>query len=147
MERLIFPSFSFKTKVIDGKTTIFDIIRKKYIVITPEEIVRQHIIHYLIDHMKYPKSLMAVEDGLKVNKMQKRSDVVVYDKSGNIFLAVECKSTKVKLTQSSMDQLSIYNQHYKSQYLALTNGVQMYVCKMDYGNKQAEFIDGFPEYA
>ena len=144
MDKLIFPPFEYKTKKIGDKTSIFDIIRKKYIVITPEEIVRQHLIHFLINQMNYPKTLITVEDGLKVNRLQKRSDVVVYNKMGNIFMVVECKSTKVKLSQSSMDQLSIYNQYYKSKFLALTNGIQLYICKMDYHNKNAEFLDNFP---
>ena len=144
MDKLIFPPFEYKTKKVGDKTSIFDIIRKKYIVITPEEIVRQHLIHFLINQMNYPKTLIAVEDGLKVNRLQKRSDVVVYNKMGNIFMVVECKSTKVKLSQSSMDQLSIYNQYYKSEYLALTNGIQLYICKMDYQSKRAQFLDDFP---
>lgn len=146
MDKLIFPPFEYKTRKFEGKTSIFDIIRKKYIVITPEEIVRQHLIHFLINQMKYPKTLIAVEDGLKVNRMQKRSDVVVYDKVGNVFLAVECKSTKVKLSQYTMDQLSIYNQRYKSKFLAVTNGIQLYICKIDYRNKQAVFMDKFPAF-
>jgi len=147
MNDLIFPSFDFRRKYIDGKTTIFDIIRKKYIVLTPEEWIRQHLVHFLMNHMKYPKSLITVEDGMKVNKMAKRSDVVIYNRDGSIFLVAECKSAKVKITQKSMDQLSAYNQHYKANYLALTNGLEVYVCKMDYQRKKATFINGFPEFS
>ena len=146
MDELIFPPFESRIKKINEKTVIFDVIRKKFIVVTPEEWVRQHLIHYLINQMKYPKSLILVEDGMKVNKMIKRSDVVIYNRSGEIFLAVECKSTRVKLTQKSMDQLSVYNQHYKANYLVLTNGLQLYVCKMDYTRGNSEFIDQFPEF-
>lgn len=146
-DHLIFPPFDIKIKKIDGKTTIFDIIRKKYIVLAPEEWVRQHLIHFLINNLKYPKSLISVEDGMNVNKMQKRSDVVVYDRNGALFLVVECKSAKVKLTQKSMDQLSSYNQYYKATYLALTNGLQLFVCRVDYTNKSIEFIDQFPQFA
>lgn len=146
MSKLIFPPFEYKTKQIDGKTAIFDIIRKKYIIVTPEELVRQHLVHYLINQMKYPKSLISVEDGMKVNKMIKRSDLVVYNQSGHIFLAIECKSAKVKLTQKSMDQLSVYNQHYKASFLALTNGLDVYICKIDYDNKKIDFLDNFPKF-
>ena len=146
MDELIFPPFESRIKKINGKTVIFDVIRKKFIVVTPEEWVRQHLIHYLINQMKYPKSLILVEDGMKVNKMIKRSDVVIYNRSGEIFLAVECKSTRVKLTQKSMDQLSVYNQHYKAKYLVLTNGLQLYICKMDYTKGKSEFINQFPEF-
>ncbi len=142
----MFPPFEFRVKKTNGKHAIFDIIRKKYIVLTPEEWVRQHLIHYLINQLNYPKSLISVEDGMKVNKMIKRSDVVVYNRNGEIFLVVECKSTKIKLTQKSMDQLSIYNQHYKSDYIALTNGLKVFVCQIDYKNKKPLFINHFPEF-
>ena len=146
MNELIFPPFEYRLSHINGKKSIFDIIRKKYIILTPEEIIRQHLVHYLINIKKYPRSLISVEDGMKVNRMMKRSDVVIYDQNGEVFLAVECKSTSVKLTQKSMDQLSIYNQHYKARYLALTNGLEIYVCKIDYETKKATFINGFPDF-
>ena len=88
MSNLIFPSFESRIKKIHGKTAIFDIIRKKYIILTPEESVRQHLVHYLINSLNYPKSLISVEDGMKVNKMNKRSDVVVYDKNKNVVARV-----------------------------------------------------------
>lgn len=146
MNELIFPPFEYRIKLINGKKSIFDIIRKKFIVITPEEYVRQHLVHYLINYKKYPKSLISVEDGMKVNRMIKRSDVVVYSRDGDIFLAIECKSTKVKLTQKSMDQLSVYNQHYKARYLAITNGLEKHVCEINYESKKANFITHFPEF-
>lgn len=146
MNNLIFPTFDYKIKHIEGKANIFDIIRKKYIVITPEEWIRQHLIHFLINQMNYPRSLIKVEDGMKLNKMSKRSDLVIYDRKGNIFLVVECKSAKVRITQKSMDQLSNYNQNYKANYLALTNGLVLFVCQMDYKNKTATFIEDFPKF-
>lgn len=146
MDKLIFPPFDFRIKKINGKNSIFDIIRKKYIFLTPEEWIRQHLIHFLINQMKYPKSLFSVEDGMKVNKMIKRSDVVIYNRSGEIFLVIECKSAKVKLNQKTMNQLSVYNQHYKANYLALTNGLQVYICKMDYNSKNFEFLNQFPDF-
>ena len=143
---LIFPPFKYRTKKVDGKTAIFDILRKKFIILTPEEIVRQHLIHFLINKLNYPKSLISVEDGLRFNKMSKRSDVVVYDRKGGVFMVIECKSTKVKLTQQSMDQLSIYNQHYKASNLALTNGIELFVCQIDYDLKKVNFLKEFPLY-
>lgn len=146
MDKLIFPPFECRTTTQDGKTSIFDIIRRKYIVLTPEEWVRQHLIHFLINQMKYPKSLISIEDGLKVNKMVKRSDVITYNQKGETFLLVECKSSKVKLTQKSMDQVSNYNQNYKAKFLAITNGLDIYVCKMDYIQKKAVFLTEFPVF-
>ncbi len=144
MEELVFPPFNYKLRKENGKVAIFDIIRKKYIILAPEEWVRQHLIHFFINQLNYPKSLISVEDGLKVNKMKKRSDVLVYDRQGKIFMVVECKSAKVKLNQNAMIQLSTYNQKYNSEYIALTNGLQVYVCKMDYENKMVDYLEQFP---
>lgn len=146
MENLIFPSVDFRVSKEAGKTAIFDIIRRKFIVLTPEEWVRQHLVHFMIDHLKYPKSLINVEDGLRVNKMQKRSDIVIHDRQGNIFMIVECKSFKIKLKQEAMDQLSNYNQRYQAAYLALTNGKELFLCQMDYESKSAQFISEFPDF-
>ena len=146
MEELIFPKFEYKIRKDKGKVAIFDIIRKKYIFLTPEEWVRQHLVHYFIYQLNYPKSMISVEDGLKVNKMQKRSDIIIHNRDGKVFMVVECKSAKIKLNQNSMIQLSTYNQKYNAAYIALTNGLQVYVCKMNYENRSAETIDQFPEF-
>ena len=146
MEELIFPKFEYKTRNDKGKVAIFDIIRKKYIFLTPEEWVRQHLIHYFIYQLKYPKSMISVEDGLKVNKMQKRSDIIIHSRDGKVFMVVECKSAKIKLNQNSMIQLSTYNQKYNATYIALTNGLKVYVCKINYKDKIAENIDQFPKF-
>ena len=146
MEKLVFPPFEYKLGNQQGKVSIFDIIRKKHIILTPEEWVRQHLVHFLINQLNYPKSLISVEDGLKVNKMQKRSDIIIYNRHGKVFMVVECKSAKIKLGQNSMIQLSTYNQKYNAEYLALTNGLQIYVCRMDYENKTSDYIDQFPVF-
>jgi hypothetical protein len=146
VDNLIFPLVDFRVSKEAGKTAVFDIIRRKFIVLTPEEWVRQHLVHYMIDHLKYPKALINVEDGLRVNKMQKRSDVVIHNRRGSIFMIAECKSFKIKLKQGAMDQLSNYNQRYKAAYLALTNGRELFLCQMDYERKSAQFISEFPEF-
>ncbi len=146
MDQLVFPAFDYRINEKNNKTYIFDIIRKKNIVITPEEWVRQHLVHFLINHMNYPKSLISIEDGLKVNRMQKRSDIVVYQRNGSVFMVIECKSYRVKLDQKVMDQLSNYNQKYKAKYLAITNGKQVFICKMDYLKKSSQFINEFPDF-
>ena len=146
MEELVFPPFNYKLRKENGKVAIFDIIRKKYIILAPEEWVRQHLIHYFINQLNYPKSLISVEDGLKVNKMKKRSDVLVYNRRGKVFMVVECKSAKVPLNQNAMIQLSTYNQKYNADYIALTNGLQIYVCKIDYENKKSDYLDQFPPF-
>ena len=146
MEKLVFPPFEYKLGNQQGKVSIFDIIRKKHIILTPEEWVRQHLVHFFINQLNYPKSLISVEDGLKVNKMQKRSDIIIYNRLGKVFMVVECKSAKIKLNQNSMIQLSTYNQKYNAEYIALTNGLQIYVCRMDYENKTSNYIDQFPVF-
>ena len=146
MEKLVFPPFEYNLGNQQGKVSIFDIIRKKHIILTPEEWVRQHLVHFFINQLNYPKSLISVEDGLKVNKMQKRSDIIIYNRLGKVFMVVECKSAKIKLSQNSMIQLSTYNQKYNAEYLALTNGLQIYVCRMDYENKTSDYIDQFPVF-
>lgn len=146
MDKLIFPPFNYRIKQQDDKTYVFDIIRRKHIVLTPEEWVRQHLVHFMIDQLHYPKALISVEDGLKVNKMQKRSDIVVYNRQGKVFMIVECKSYKIKLTQNAMDQLSAYNQNYRADHLAITNGKDLFLCKMDYEQQASQFITEFPEF-
>jgi hypothetical protein len=146
MEELIFPAFDYQIKESDGKTSIFDIIRRKNVIITPEEWVRQHLVHFLVEQLEYPRALIKVEDGLRLNKMQKRSDVIVYDRNGRVFMIVECKSYKIQIKQSAMDQLSAYNQKHRAAYLVLTNGRKNVICRMDYENRKADFLSGFPKY-
>ena len=101
MHQLNLPSFDYKLKKADGKVWIFDVIRKKYIVLTPEEWVRQHFIHYLLHELKYPRSLVKIEGGLSYNTLSKRSDIVVFDRDGRPWMLVECKSPEFKLSEKS----------------------------------------------
>lgn len=103
MKQLQFPNYSFRFKNSENKVAIFDEIRKKFIIITPEEWVRQHVIQFLLQDKKYPKSHINVEKLLKVNNLTKRYDVVVYKPDGNINVLVECKAPEVKITQSTFD--------------------------------------------
>ena len=145
MLKLNLPEFQCNIRKNEGKIEIFDIIRKKYVILQPEEWVRQHIIHYLIDHLNYPKSLIKVESGLNYNQLSKRTDVVAYNSDGTSQLLVECKSFKVKINQVALDQLSVYNVKLKSKYLLLTNGINHFCCELcEHGNYQ--FIDTIPIY-
>jgi hypothetical protein len=146
MNDLIFPHVELATSSEHGKTVVFDILRKKNIVLTPEEWVRQHLVHYLIHMRAYPKSLIALEDGLRYAGMKKRSDVVVYDRAGDVFMLVECKSPRVKIRQKSMEQLSLYNQQYKAKYIVLTNGLSLLVYQMDYATRQFNLQQDIPDY-
>ncbi len=132
-EALSFPKFEFKIQEEedDGKLIIFDSLRKKFLVLTPEEWVRQHIIQVLIQNYDYPRSLFAMEKGVKYNTMSKRFDVLVYDREGNPFLLIECKAPDIKLSQKTVEQVCIYNKTIQAPYLGITNGKQHVFLKFD----------------
>ncbi|MCC5929886.1 MAG: type I restriction enzyme HsdR N-terminal domain-containing protein [Cyclobacteriaceae bacterium] len=132
------PDASLRFENREGKPFVFDIIRKKYVALQPEEWVRQHLIHYLIDHRAYPKSMLRIEGGMHYNKLQKRTDLLVYDRNLRPFLLLECKAPDVKLSNKSIEQLSVYNQNYQARYLALSNGLDHKIFEMDY--KQRKFM-------
>ena len=146
MYKLNLPTFDFKLSSKDLKNFIFDIIRKKHYVLTPEEWVRQNLIHYLVLNLNYPKSLIKVEAKLKYNNLTKRADILVYDNNFAIKLLVECKSYKIKLNKSAFDQASVYNKIFKSEYLMVSNGINHFCCKYDWKNKKIIYIDSFPKY-
>ena len=146
MQKLNFPTYSFRFKNSENKVAIFDEIRKKFVQLTPEEWVRQHTVRFLIDVKKYPKSLINVEKILKINGMSKRYDVVVFNSDGSIHILVECKSTDVKITQMVFDQIARYNSTLKSNYLMITNGLNHYFCKMDFNTEQYLFLETIPDY-
>lgn len=144
MRDLNFPKFQFRFKSSENKLFIFDEIRKKYVMLTPEEWVRQHVVHFLINVKKYPKSYINVEKIVKLNDMNKRYDVVVFDPKGNIFLLVECKEPQVEITQGVFDQIARYNSSLNAQLLMVTNGLNHYYCKLDYENKEYQFLADLP---
>jgi len=146
MERLNLPTYSFNIKFKEQRKYIFDLIRKKYVLLTPEEWVRQNFLKYLVEEKKYPASLIAVEKEFKLNKLSKRSDVVVYNRLGQPFLIVECKATTVKIDQKVFDQIARYNMKLNVEYLVVTNGLEHYCCKIDLENQNYCFLKDFPEF-
>jgi hypothetical protein len=146
MKQLQFPTYSFRFKNSENKVAIFDEIRKKFIIVTPEEWVRQHVVQFLLQDKKYPKSHINVEKLLKINGLNKRYDVVVYKPDGNITILIECKAPGVKISQSTFDQIARYNMTLKAEYLMVTNGLNHYFCKMDYQNEKYDFLKDLPEY-
>ncbi|MBA5793271.1 type I restriction enzyme HsdR N-terminal domain-containing protein [Flavobacterium sp. xlx-214] len=144
MRDLNFPKFQFRFKNSENKLFIFDDIRKKYVYLTPEEWVRQHVVHYLILVKGYPKSYINVEKVVKINNMNKRYDVVVFNPKGEIFLLVECKEPNVPITQKVFDQIARYNSNLNAQFLMVTNGLNHYYCKLDYENKNYQFLTDLP---
>ncbi|RSK40295.1 type I restriction enzyme HsdR N-terminal domain-containing protein [Mangrovimonas spongiae] len=147
MQRLNFPTYSFRFKNSENKASIFDVIRKKFVILQPEEWVRQHCVHYLIEEKHYPKSLINVEKELSVNSLKKRYDIVVFNPDGSIHLVVECKAPKINITQDTFDQIARYNLTLNASYLMVTNGLNHYYCQMDFDNERYNFLRDIPEYS
>lgn len=146
MQQLNFPSFNFRFKNSENKVAIFDEIRKKFIILTPEEWVRQHVVRFLLEEKKYPKSYINVEKLLKINDLKKRYDIVVYNPDGSIFILVECKAPEIKISQNTFDQIARYNLTLKAQFLMVTNGHNHYFCQMDFENEKYQFLRELPDY-
>ncbi|WP_299126877.1 type I restriction enzyme HsdR N-terminal domain-containing protein [uncultured Winogradskyella sp.] len=147
MQKLNFPKFEYRFKSTENKVSIFDVIRKKFIILQPEEWVRQHCVHFLIEHKKYPKSLINVEKELAINDLKKRYDVVVFNPDGSIFIIVECKSYDVAISQNTFDQIARYNLALNANYLMVTNGINHYYCQMDKINQRYIFLKDIPQYS
>lgn len=141
-----FPTYSFRFKNSENKVSIFDEIRKKFIVLTPEEWVRQHVIQYLLQDRNYPKSYINVEKLIKVNGLSKRYDGIVFKPNGEIFLLIECKAPEVPISQDTFDQIARYNLELKAQYLMVTNGLNHYFCQMDFENEKYVFLKELPDF-
>lgn len=146
MQKLNFPSYSFRFKINQNKVAVFDNLRKKFIILTPEEWVRQHTVKFLEKEKNYPLSLINVEKQLKIAGLTKRYDVVVFEPEGNIHIIVECKAPKIKITQDTFDQIARYNLSLKANYLMVTNGLEHYFCQMDYEKQTYIFLTELPEY-
>jgi hypothetical protein len=144
--KLNLPPFTPKVQKTDGKSTIFDVIRKKYVALTPEEWVRQHLINYFINHLGYPRSLISVESGLQYNQLAKRTDVVVYSREGSPLLLAECKSFKVSLSDRVFEQSAIYNSSLRAPYLLISNGLVHYCCYLDHQKSTYTFLGEVPAY-
>ncbi len=146
MQKLNFSDYTFRFKNSENKVSVFDEIRKKFIVLTPEEWVRIHVVQYLIQEKNYPKSLINVEKLIKINTISKRYDIVVYQPNGEIFLLIECKKPDVSINQLVFDQIARYNLTLKAKYLMVTNGLNHYFCQMDFEQEQYVFLKDIPDY-
>ncbi len=144
--KLNLPEYQLTYQTNEKGITVFDIIRKKYILMTPEEHVRQQFIHYLIQEKQYPKGLLGVEKQLKIYDTTKRTDIVLYDKQGNVSIIVECKAPEVKVSQDAFDQIARYNMNFKAQYLIVTNGLNHFCCKPNYNDNSYVFLKDIPDY-
>ncbi len=147
MQPLNFPKFEFRFKSTENQLHIFDIIRKKFVRLHPEEWVRQHVIHYLIFIKKYPKQYINVEKQLIVDGLRKRYDVIVFDATGKIQVLVECKAPLIAVDQATFDQIAIYNRKAGANYMMVTNGLQHFFCQMDQVGEKYIFLPEIPDFS
>ncbi len=146
MDALNLPSFEHKITKSGANYLIFDLIRRKYVVLTPEEWVRQHFVHYLINTLSYPKSRISIERGANYNSLQKRSDLCVYNQEGKPHLLVECKAAHIPITQAVVKQVSVYNQTLQAPFLVITNGMQHFCWQVDFETRQFQPLEEIPPF-
>ncbi len=146
MQQLDFPKYHFRFKSNENKISIFDEIRKKFVILTPEEWVRQHVVQFLICEKHFPKGHINVEKELLLNQTKKRYDIVIYNTDGSIFLVVECKAPQIVISQDTFDQIARYNLSLNATFLMVTNGLYHYYCQLDYENKRYRFLEEIPQY-
>lgn len=145
LARLNFPTYQFKFKYKENKAYIFCELRKKFLVLTPEEWVRQNCIKFLMIEKNYKSTSLNVEKSFTINQLEKRYDIVSFAKDASIDLVVECKAPSVKIQQSTFDQIARYNLVLKADYLMLTNGIEHYFCQMDHEHQTYHFLRDLPE--
>lgn len=146
MYELNLPPYEIQIGEKDGKRTIFDMLRRKYVALTPEEWVRQHFVHYMIECKGYPKGLMGNEIELKIGSKRLRCDTVLYSRNLKPRMIVEYKAPAIQIQQKTFNQISAYNLLLRVDYLVVSNGLQHYCCQMDYANQRYSFLHEFPDY-
>ena len=146
MKRLNLPTYSFNIKLIEQSKYIFDFIRKKFVILTPEEWVRQNFLRFLVDEKKYPASLIIVEKEFKLNALSKRSDAVVYNRAGNPIVIIEFKASEVKINQKVFDQIVRYNIKLNVEYLIVSNGIEHYCCRINKEDSSYFFLKEIPDF-
>lgn len=146
MKPLNFPSYQLRFKEEDDKTWLFCHIRRKYMVSGPEEIVRQHLIHFLIEERAVPRSLISLEKQLIYNERKRRTDLVVYDKKARPILLAECKAPEIAISQDTFEQVSRYNMVLGVPILVVTNGLRHFVCRINLEEGSYAFISDIPTF-
>ena len=147
MLQLNLPEYNFRIKKLDDKLFIFDTQRKRYVSLTPEEWVRQHFIRFLIEVKGYPAAYLAIEKQLSMNGMKKRCDAILYNEHSLPVLIIELKAPTVAITQSTFDQVAVYNAKLKVDFFMISNGIEHYCCKVDTNNSRYEFFAELPDYS
>ena len=147
MQTLNLPSYPLKIINRSGKPHVFDVFRKRYVKLTPEEWVRQNFLWWMRNEKEYPASLIAVEASLTYNRMVRRADAIVYGRSAFPLMIIECKAPAVKITGDVFDQIARYNFSFGVEYLVVTNGMEHYCCRKDAGSQGWTFLESVPAYA
>lgn len=147
MQPLNFPSYTFRVKNSENRTLIFDSIRKKFVVLTPEEWVRQHVVQFLLKDKNYPLSHINVEKQIKWNGLVKRYDVVVFNPNGELHILVECKAPAIAISQSTFDQIAQYNIKLNANYLMVTNGLSHFYCQTHPEAEKYKFMQEIPDFS
>lgn len=143
---LNFPEFEFKIQESEGKLSIFDSLRKKYLILTPEEWVRQHMISFLVLHRNYPKGLFSLEKEVIYNSLQKRFDILILDRAGSPFLLIECKAPEVSLSKKTVEQVAVYNKTLGASFMGISNGRQHLFLKYNPEVKNYDQISDLPQF-
>ncbi len=147
MQRLNLPTYSFNIKSLDKGEQIFDICRKKWVALTPEEWVRQHLLHYFTTELNYPAGLVAIELSIRINGLNRRCDMVVFNRRGTPVMIAECKAPEVKLEQKTFDQVARYNLGFQVPYLLISNGMKHFCALLNQSEGDYRFLDSFPDYS
>jgi type I site-specific restriction endonuclease len=147
LSTLSFPNYSFRLRNEGSIVEIFDEIRKKWIALTPEEWVRQHLVKFLVEDRKFPAALISIERLVKVNGLPQRTDVVVYDRNGRSLVVCECKAPEIPINQSVFDQAARYNASIRAPYLLISNGMGHYFCKIDHMESAFVFLKEIPTFS
>jgi len=146
MQQLNFPHFTFKVRIVNNRQEIYDPVRHKFVALTPEEWVRQHLISFLVQVKGFPLPVIGVEKQLMLNKMPKRFDLVIFNRNGSPLILAECKAPGVEISEKTFDQAARYNMLLKAEYFLITNGLEHYPCRLDYEKKQYVFIEDIPRF-
>jgi hypothetical protein len=146
MQALNLPTYLFNLKSEGGRKYILDTIRRKYVVLTPEEWVRQNFIRYLNEEKHFPLTLLSVEASFSLYKLNKRSDILVHNRQGSPIAIVECKAPEVKITKDTFEQIVRYNLKYEVNFLMVTNGLQHFCCRLNHLQNTTEFLKEIPDF-
>jgi len=147
MFALNLPVFEYKIRQQEGKSKIFDPLRRKFVALTPEEWVRQHFVNYLIKDRHFPAGRLSNECNIQLNGLKRRCDTVLYDEYLKPLVIIEYKAPEVQITQTVFNQIATYNMALKVKYLIVSNGLKHYCCRMDYEKQKVDYLEAIPDYS